>query len=445
MTIPPPPDSPTKQSDSEDQSVPSLFSTWNGPMTLPPQVPIDKTLQSSSGSSLTLDEKYASLVIPPPPGEASEQFDSLVIPPPPGTASESLEQITIVPPVSSTETETKKKKSRHRRSSSLDTAFLNKFNQTDGSPTESPDSSSTKAVPPTSLNTHPTSPTEGKKLTPKDFESPATVSERLNILLQSMPNFSSESVQNVQGQGHRPFRRTSSLRLTKSSSQELTESLNKYHTGSNSSLQNEHSPKQEVMASAGSEPPVTNKPVQSSQEPQLSSKYSRHLRRTHSFDVLPSREKSSDGDNVSVSSRTSSDAFSSLKAKLQSYKDFLLSRSNNDSRERKSRTDSNSDKQQQPGTFQRSSSFSFGWTRKKSKSPDSARNKLEKDKSPTESKENLSRSRSREKKMAEKLSKESSSSSNQEKKPQLLNTLSTLPKSTFRPHTSGTIQVSRAS
>ena len=150
---------------------------------------------------------------------SDELFSSLVIPPPPGDASESIDEIKIVPPVESETPECnsseKKKLFKHRRSSSLDVSSLRVFNeslnQSESQTENSPKSCDQKVTPPKSLATNSSAV--------KDFESPATVSEKLSILLKSMPSFG-----NVLSESDMKFRRTSSLRLGKSASFEVLSS-----------------------------------------------------------------------------------------------------------------------------------------------------------------------------------------------------------------------------
>ena len=168
-----------------------------------------------------------------------------------------------------------------------------------------------------------------------------------------------------------------------------------------------------------------NQVVKSSQEVKqtrgevtISSKYSRHLRRTNSFDV-PTKEQ----DKKEEPEKAVTENFSSLKAKLQSYRDYLLSKSNNSKKERKTEEEKKGDS----SPLRRSNSFTLSYLRRRNSSSDS-----DDQKSGKESVTGKSRRR-------EKKSKEKAEDKEDKKKPPVWNQLAA-PRS-FRPHSSTTTQV----
>ncbi|CAC5423068.1 FERM and PDZ domain-containing protein 4,FERM and PDZ domain-containing protein 3,FERM and PDZ domain-containing protein 1 [Mytilus coruscus] len=372
---------------------------------------------------------------------SDELLNSLVIPPPPGEVSESIDEIKIVPPVDSEMSDSKhsdsmKKRYSHRRSSSLDVSSLRSFNESlteSESKTESsPKSCDKNITPPKSLLTAPNAV--------KDFESPATVSEKLNILLQSMPSFGNVSESDMK------FRRTSSLRLGKSASFEVLNSppneqevIQSKKVARSNSFQVLLNGQQSVQGRSAELPPKKpgptyispkkNRPAdpikknEESKSPEKSdnnSKYSRHLRRTHSFDIIPKKDN-----EKSTSDKSGGDNFASLKAKLKSYRDYLLSKSD-DTKQRKSSLTSTditagSVSSESNSPLKRSNSFTFNWLKRRSNSLDSLDTRKNKE---TESGQSNS-------------SKESEESA--KKVPQVLSTL-TLPRSTFKPHSTLSVQ-----
>lgn len=411
MMIPPPPESCMTSSVSDDP-VESL------------QFPMEEEefhMYNGADSLISSDEVLSSLVIPPPPGDASE----------------SIEEIHIVPPVNSESLESKKRY-KHRRSSSLDISSLRRFNDTldSSEPTQENSSKScdSNIQPPNSLKTS-SNPS-------KDFESPATVSEKLTILLQSMPNFGSAQEADMK------FRRTSSLRLEKSASFEVLSSppneidttssnVNKKVGRSNSFQVHLHgkpsvivditSQEQETLKKSGQSytSPKKNRaadpPKKEESKSSPKSNYSRHLRRTHSFDIIPKK-----GDEKESGEKTSGDNFASLKAKLKSYRDYLLSKSDS-SKHRKSPVthsensdDSKTSCENAESPLKRSNSFTFNWLKRRSNSLDSIIAKPSSDSESTQ---------------------ESSQVDDTVKRvPQVLSTLN-IPRSTFKPHSNLSVQV----
>lgn len=254
----------------------------------------------------------------------------------------------------------------------------------------------------------------------KDFESPATVSEKLNILLQSMPRIDSVNLESDM-----KFRRTSSLRLGKSASFEVLsspttdEGTENKKVGRSNSFQvhlqgtsSEESPKNNGPVYSSSKKnrpadPVTKKEDNTSSKKPVNSNYSRHLRRTHSFDILPKND-----DDKQTVEKSGGDNFSSLKAKLKSYRDYLLSKSDDTKQKKSSLTTNDS------SPLKRSNSFTFNWLKRRSNSLDSG------DAGKTQE--------------SDRQSKDTEDGSNK-KVPQVLNTLN-VPRSTFKPHSSLSIQ-----
>lgn len=405
-----------------------------------------------------IDQLIAELTIPPPPSseedigqvdhlahtwsgpenkESNEEFnleafevdlEALVIPPPPGEASVSLDQIPIVPPVTSDSDEHDKKNDHsggHQRSNSVDT-FLSKIQKNEhnidvpkkdeilktgvecqlvASEIKPSDSNKSKC------QTKPekaTSTTSSKD--PHDNDSPGSVSEKLNTLLQMIPNLGPKS----DNENDFKWRRTSSLRLSKPSPMY---DKDKGHLP-NGLVKSDKS----LKASSASSP---NQVVKSSQEVKqskgevtVSSKYSRHLRRTNSFDV-PSKEQ----DTKEEPEKAVTENFSSLKAKLQSYRDYLLSKSNNSKKERQTE-----DKKEDNSPLRRSNSFTMNYLRRRNSSSDSDDQKTTNDTA-------TNRSRRRDKESSQ----EKADDKEDKKKPPVWNHLAA-PRS-FRPHTSTTTQV----
>jgi hypothetical protein len=372
---------------------------------------------------------------------SDELLSSLVIPPPPGDASESIDEIKIVPPVEtetnmSTHSNKSHKHYKHRRSSSLDVSSLRVFsdsqNEIESQTKNSPKSCDLNVVPPKSLS-H-----ETDSQSTKDFESPATVSEKLNILLQSMPSFGSGL-----SESDMKFRRASSLRLGKSASfevlaspttEEVTTESKKVGRSNSFQVHLQAKPQEQPPKKNGSTyispkknrpiEPAVKKEVSASQEKSVqNSNYSRHLRRTHSFDIIPNKD-----DEKTAPEKTGGDNFASLKEKLKSYRDYLLSKSDK-TKHRKSSlvSNDNASQNEQSSPLKRSNSFTFNWLKRRSNSFDSGdTSKISGSDSSLSSKPSDS-------------SKENEDSSNK-KVPQVLNTLS-VPRSTFKPHSSLSIQV----
>ncbi|XP_021346242.1 uncharacterized protein LOC110445782 isoform X4 [Mizuhopecten yessoensis] len=347
-----------------------------------------------------IDLLIANLTVPPPPSSVGEgkvtqeeeegqsdinmpieeSFADLVIPPPPGESATAIQQIAIVPPIEGqTETDIKMRNMQHRRSSSLDT-FLIKFPSEEGGtesstdppedvPPELPASSPPKLSPDRNPPNELVLPSEASQ-TLKDFESPASVSQRLNTLLQSMP-IPGESASRFS----RNTRRTSSLKLSRSASADtanvVQDAINSVDAvarkfGRSNSFQTRHK-RRDTNIHGTSTSSHNNGPGVSS--PGMSQdQNSRRLQRTRSFDVKANKENH---DNVwsDSSGSDTSDTLASLKATLKSYRDFLLSKSKDSSRTKDSRRSSiSSDEgsEKNSSSLHRSNSFTLGWLKRRS-------------------------------------------------------------------------------
>ncbi|XP_022327026.2 uncharacterized protein LOC111126576 isoform X7 [Crassostrea virginica] len=409
LTIPPPPSSEEPGEDLTDR----LAKTWSGPES------VEQAEEEFNVEAFEVD------------------LESLVIPPPPGEASLTLDQIPIVPPVTSFSDDVENNNERgHRRSGSVDTLLTripknehnnNVVKKDEAKKNESESMSSVLKVSPTdsseiksSVSSITNCQSEPEKATsissekdPRENDSPGSVSEKLNTLLQMIPNLGVKS----DNENDFKWRRTSSLRLSKPSPMYDKEK----GQPPNGLVKTEVKSEMLVNSNLASSP---NQVVKSSQEVKqtrgevtISSKYSRHLRRTNSFDV-PSKEQ----DKKEEPEKAVTENFSSLKAKLQSYRDYLLSKSNNSKKERKTEEEKKGDS----SPLRRSNSFTLSYLRRRNSSSDS-----DDQKSGKESVTGKSRRR-------EKKSKEKAEDKEDKKKPPVWNQLAA-PRS-FRPHSSTTTQ-----
>jgi hypothetical protein len=366
-------------------------------------------------------------------------LESLVIPPPPGEASVSLDKISIVPPVTfvSDDNENKSHRGNHRRSSSVDN-FLCKFpkneqnlkndsnsdekehiNLKNGSECKSSDTHRRKtdaSVNVSSNSVHNDSEKATSNLSESNHQendSPGSVSEKLNTLLQMIPSLVPKS----DSDSDYNWRRTSSLRLSKPVPMYDKDKANLPNGVVKSEVTKGKPDKANSVLSPVQVVKSSHEEKQKKGEVTVSSKYSRHLRRTNSFDI-PAKDEASEKE----SEKAVTEGFSSLKAKLQSYRDYLLSKSNNSKKERKV------EEKKEEGPLKRSNSFTLSYLRRRNSSSDSDDQKSGTDVAP-------SRSRRREKKLKEK-----SDDKDDKKTPALWNQLAA-PRS-FRPHSSTTTQVS---
>ncbi|XP_062569111.1 uncharacterized protein LOC134231205 isoform X2 [Saccostrea cucullata] len=405
LTIPPPP-----SSEESIEHIDHLAHTWSGP------------------DSVHSGEEEFSL-------EAFEEgLESLVIPPPPGEASVSLDQIPIVPPVTGIEDgENKNGRGSHRRSNSMDTLCFkvtkdehnnNDVNSKSGENVKDLKSESGALCDPKVIASEKEASdssksnclTESGKATSnvkdgQENDSPGSVSEKLNTLLQMIPNLGPK----LENENDYKWRRTSSLRLSKPSPMYDKDKANL----PNGIVKTDVTSGKVVKMHSGDTPSQAEKSSQEVRQTKgevtVSSKYSRHLRRTNSFDILPKEEDAGEEPEKAVT-----ESFSSLKAKLQSYRDYLLNKSNNSKKERKT------EEKKEEGPLRRSNSFTLNYLRRRNSSSDSD------DQKSSGNEAVLNRSRRRDKKSKNKEDKDD------KKTPALWNQLAA-PRS-FRPHTSTTTQ-----
>ncbi|XP_060597612.1 serine-rich adhesin for platelets-like isoform X4 [Ruditapes philippinarum] len=313
LTLQPPPTSDAK--DMQESADPDKLGTsWNGPMRGQENggmefenAGLSKTIDLGC---LALDEQYSSLVIPPPPDE-----------------SYAVQDIAIVPPIESV----KEKRKLFEKSDSK--GYLQAFAKqvsSDGKNLSVSKENKNNAFSQGNGNVE-TDATQNDN-------SPASVSEKLNALLKSLSSSNQEEEESL---GH--FRRTSSLRLGRSSSVDVLNSVQNEEVSKNSDL---------VVGSVRVKPRLRPKlsierpaekghvsiPLKTSSlervesvrveendtRSNFDSASSLKFQRTHSCDVLPTdkNDKSSSDSETAVS-----ESFASLKAKLQSYRDSLLNRS----------------------------------------------------------------------------------------------------------------------
>ncbi|KAL4230083.1 Frmpd3p [Mactra antiquata] len=315
LTVQPPPTSGQSTHSQEPSDSDALGTSWNGPIREQdsdglgfenPQM--SKTIDLGS---LAMDDQYSSLVIPPPPEE-----------------SFAVQEIPIVPPVEFV----KEKRKKFQKSDSE--GYLKSFGKKDkaGPASVTHDNKSVQGSKSEDNITVNGNANKDKNETNTNINdtSPASVSEKLNALLKSLSIHNQEEEDSL---GH--FRRTSSLRLGRSSSMDILDKIKNGEPTKNQDLvtgsvrvKPKIRPKLNIerlqhtdhvalpLKSSSLERDV--KPVQH-EEPESDLKF----QRAHSVDVLhPDKSDISPTDDTSVS-----ESFASLKAKLQSYRDSLLNRS----------------------------------------------------------------------------------------------------------------------
>lgn len=280
---------------------------------------LSKTIDLGSlASSLAMDEEYSSLVIPPPPEESS-----------------SVDDIAIVPAPS-----VQDKKKLFEKCDSV--GYLKNFGNVAAiAPSVSnKDSSTSKDL---TSNGEPGSDKTDQEEDSQNDSSPASVSEKLNSLLQSL---SSHRQQEEEQAGH--FRRTSSLRLGRCASLDFLHEPRKPEavdknadlvTGSvrlkpkvrpKLSIERPFQPGNGHVAlpfTSGSAEKVTNGDVNHTDMKTKQAKTAPTFQRAQSCDVLPTSKNDKYFSDKSDSDTSVSESFASLKAKLQSYRDSLLNRS----------------------------------------------------------------------------------------------------------------------
>ena len=319
----------------------------------------------------------------------SDDISSLVIPPPPGESAAAINNINIVPPVAHTDIGDNNKAPRshqHRRSNSFDTDYVLNFPKGSiDSGTDLKHSDTSKSVQNTHnsngdhKNTH-NSNVDNKENKKEEFDSPAFVSERLSNLLNSMPQFSSVREPRAR-RFNRNSRRTSSLKLTRSTSADIPKMTSDQDVAKffqpptfvkhSNSLQDQSPSVVKDLSShdKGHYPPSQG---QLNSESKIGSKYSRHLQRSGSFNVNQSYDKENRdnvwSDSSGGSSSGSSETLSSLKATLKSYRDFLLSKTNSAKSKEKNAYVSSDDETNVNGdksSLKRSNSFTAGWLKRR--------------------------------------------------------------------------------
>ncbi|XP_053399277.1 uncharacterized protein LOC123557003 isoform X4 [Mercenaria mercenaria] len=324
LTVQPPPTAESKES-QEPADPDKLGNSWNGPIREEENggmdfenVALSKTIDLGS---LALEEQYSSLVIPPPPVE-----------------SFAVQDILIVPPVESV----KEKRKMFEKSDSK--GYLQSFGKqtvTEGALTSAVTVDKKGAsVSKEDKNNAISNDDEVNVDTnsTQNDSSPASVSEKLNALLKSLSSCNEEEEEAL---GH--FRRTSSLRLGRSSSMDVLNTVQNMETNKNSDLvigsvrvKPKLRPKLSIerpaqrghvpipLKTASLERVESTKTEECVSNSNFDNTNNLKFQRTHSCDVLPTNKNDkslSDGEN------SVSESFASLKAKLQSYRDSLLNRS----------------------------------------------------------------------------------------------------------------------
>ncbi|KAH9519888.1 FERM and PDZ domain-containing protein 4 [Bulinus truncatus] len=280
-----------------------------------------------------IDALIAQFTIPPPPSSADSrnlsgggQFLSslsgtsqvdlshLIIPPPPSSTTPLFEDS----PLNLLDSGHVKPKTvpRHKRSSSLDLQFMQRAGDQLDAKTRSKSLDanqnnihSSKPVPPPDLNVEST-----KSELDMSGESPATVSQKLFSLLQSLPNFSPDILNNDSASSSRLHHRSSSLDLTASQADFPFSSSSSMRTFNSVGNFSSHSSSLRLK-------PSSRKALSQSFEPL--SKAATVRERSYS----ETRHGASSGQSPSKNSPSGSDSFASLKAKLKDYRDYLLNRS----------------------------------------------------------------------------------------------------------------------
>ena len=326
---------------------------------------------------LALEDQYSSLVIPPPPDE-----------------SKNLEEIHIVPPVASVKERRKQFENGNSKVSEMSqilkqnmkSASYSSVKSEVGKTAKQVDTKNTDSNSRTSLPQSETSVLQSGKKKLKDSsivdtakseantatndktESPASVSEKLNELLQSLAVYDAEE----EDAGR--FRRTSSLRLGRCSSLDFLPTDTKTTNKQNSTLQTGSvrlkpmrtrpslSLLERPVSSAnvgskfqiGSEPITVTSGGSGNTAAQNNPKTNDAIPRTRSYDALPQEKKKG-------TSGEKNDSFASLKAKLQLCRDTLLNRSlrkRSGSADRAERASLDGDAGERKSSLTRSNSFS---------------------------------------------------------------------------------------
>lgn len=322
LTLHPPP-SVDPRDNQEPADADILAHIWSGPITDSEYTGMEfengEMSETIDLGSFSLDEQYSSLIIPPPPDE-----------------SLTVQDIPIVPPIESV----KEKRKLFDKNDSQ--TYLESFaNQcTSEGKTPSVVTQDKKGVTKESkIVSHDDKENINTNVLQTD-NSPASVSEKLNALLKSLSSYSQEEEEAL---GH--FRRTSSLRLGRSSSLDVLSTMENIPITKHTDLvTGSVRVKPKIRPKLSIERPVYTDHVaiplktasldraknntiladNNNTQPDVRNTSSLKVKAAHSLDVLPTgtaERTSSEGENVA------SESFASLKAKLQSYRDTLLNRS----------------------------------------------------------------------------------------------------------------------
>ncbi|XP_052796628.1 uncharacterized protein LOC128229029 isoform X3 [Mya arenaria] len=330
LTLQPPPSS--NGQDQELNGEDALGNSWNG------------SLQANGGDGFEFENKQLSKTIDLGSLGMDEEYSSLVIPPPPDE-SFSLQDIDIVPaPVDCVQ---EKRKMFQKRDSEV---YLKNFGKKGikgpalKSSEEGSDLDKDDVVPKQDSKTDAgKDKNENVNGDVQNDTSPASVSEKLNALLNSLSSYSQEEEESM---GH--FRRTSSLRLGRCVSLDFLNEPRKPEVKEKNSdlVVGSVRVKTKVRPKLSIERPfqsgsghvalplktnsldrMTNGEASGSEKQANHAKPASSIQRAQSVDVLPTEKEDKSLSDRSDSDASVSESFASLKAKLQSYRDSLLNRS----------------------------------------------------------------------------------------------------------------------
>ncbi|CAL1531374.1 unnamed protein product [Lymnaea stagnalis] len=301
-----------------------------------------------------IDALIAQFTIPPPPSSVEsrcvtsggdvikpteeitqDEFTHLIIPPPPASSLYNISALTDGKPVPHAKAKHGNVGSRHKRSSSLDIQFMKRAaEQLDTkSRSKSLDANQNnidndpKVAPPSDLDIKAADDSVGDIT----GESPATVSQKLYSLLQSLPNFSPGIISSINSNNATA---NNVPRIFRSSSIDMgsgQRSLAFAHLGSKRTITMFNS-----VASFSSQTPQQNfsRPRSQSFDPTAQANASRIQSSSESRSQRLSSGLSSSNNNLG-STASGSESFATLKAKLRDYRDSLLNRKSRKSRKEK--------------------------------------------------------------------------------------------------------------
>ncbi|CAG5136863.1 unnamed protein product, partial [Candidula unifasciata] len=331
-----------------------------------------------------IDALIAQFIIPPPPSlsvtsdaslSVSDNNDNiddlahLIIPPPPPNIvnSSQLEYISVVPPVHDTtasgqdiEKSSGKHVFRHKRSSSLDVNFLRsskdqfdpKYRSVSMDDNKNIIDATSKKM--SSLDTN--GVTGSDSVNGIMGNSPASVSEKLHSLLQSLPTFAKECDQT---NCNADVAKTGPLQIHRSSSLDLITTQTKQRDPNSIPIFTRSSSLRLKW------PPL--RPRSQSCEPVASDSFTARKPDSHTMTNLSGTSiKSSSAKDLDKPSH-GSESFATMKAKLKDYRDYLLSKSKS-SASKKHTASPDSKQSLESGLPHRSNSFSKLFSRKGSKS-----------------------------------------------------------------------------